>query len=71
VPAFFAAIDFELVDGSLPDGWVSTLSNGVMEIGVPTLLRQGFWEDFFDGSEQARTELQRVRVEFFGIDEAN
>jgi hypothetical protein len=71
VSAFFAARDFEIVDGAVSDHWRCTLHNGALEIGFPSLLRRGFWEDFFEGSEEARLELQRIRVQFFGGDQSN
>lgn len=71
VPAFFSAEDFELVDDSLPASWICTVREGVLELGVPSLLRKGFWEEFFEGSETARIELQRVRVELFGMHKPN
>lgn len=71
VPAFFAAEDFELLENSIPSAWVCALNDGVVEFGLPSLLRKGFWEEFFDGSEAARMELERLRVEYFGRDHPN
>jgi hypothetical protein len=57
-PAWFAASMFETVDTSIAPNWVVKLrDDGVLALGPQNWLERGFWESYFDGDAQARSDF--------------
>jgi hypothetical protein len=57
-PAWFAASMFETIDTSIAPNWVAKLrDDGVLALGPQNWLEPGFWESYFDGDAQARSDF--------------
>jgi hypothetical protein len=58
-PALFPAVDFEIVDGTMPPSWVVyDLGNRKFVIGPAAWTVSGFWERYFDDDQEARQKFE-------------
>jgi hypothetical protein len=57
-PGIFPTGMFELATNTIPSCWrVATQPSGYVELAPDSWLRDGFWDDFFDGRPQAKYEF--------------
>jgi hypothetical protein len=60
-PGLFEASQFEVVDGTVPDGWGFDISPSEgFTLAPKQWLRPGFWEDYFDDVPEAVEEYESV-----------
>jgi hypothetical protein len=65
-PILYPKALFDIVDASIPDGWIKqTFEDGVYFVGPPELSAVGFYEAYFDGKPGAlgKFELERKKAE--------
>jgi hypothetical protein len=61
-PALFPVDEVDQTDGRIPQIWrVKTGRGGLLDIGPPAWLEDGFWEAYFDGKPEAMDEYRRGR----------
>jgi hypothetical protein len=59
-PALFDSAMFMTIDDSLRPSWVASIrEGGELRIGPLSWMREGFWEDFFDGNRDTLLEYRR------------
>ena len=59
-PSYWQGEMFETSDESLPRNWVARLDpRGLLEFAPRDWLRDGFWEDYFDGVAEAEALYER------------
>ena len=62
-PALFLAVDFEIVDGTMPPSWVVyDLDNRKFVIGPAAWTALGYWDRYFDEDQEARQEFETHRT---------
>jgi hypothetical protein len=62
-PALHSTENFELVSPIIPANWALYFdSKGVFQIAPEAWIRPGFWEDYFDGKDEA--------LEIFALEKA-
>lgn len=68
-PALFEACQFAVTATDIPSIWkVQSGEDNGLEFGPSSWLRRGFWEDYFDGAQNARGDFDVARASI--IDEA-
>lgn len=61
-PGLYASHLFETVDVQMPSSWIATVkTDGRLEIAPAEWLRDGFWEEYFDGDAAAMSAFERAR----------
>ncbi|WP_344634011.1 hypothetical protein [Streptomyces glaucosporus] len=62
-PALFDSRYFDITSAEMPRCWSLRATNhGSLFIGPSAWGSAGFWEDYFDGKSQARTEYERWKA---------
>ncbi|OGO16649.1 MAG: hypothetical protein A2Z14_09820 [Chloroflexi bacterium RBG_16_48_8] len=53
---------FRVISGKIPSCWVANLAeNGFIELAPRKWIRSGFWEDFFNGMQEALNDFEEER----------
>jgi len=68
-PALFPAVQFKIIEPTLPRTWVvERIGESYLELAPQSWLDEGFWERFFDGDPSAVAIYEREKCKILALD---